>query len=275
MRVDMRRTGPAAGVALSGGATRSVRHRRRALVAMSALVALVGLVAATPALAQSGDGYLFGAPKGSVTLRGGFAQARASSDVFQEATQQLTLSKRDFAGFSGGLEAAARVGPNLDLSLDVDYMSTSAPSHYRGLVDLQNQEIEQTTSLRRVPMTINAKVYLAPPGRSVGRFAWIPSTLAPYVGVGGGVMAYRFAEEGDFVDLSTNAVRPDRFVSDGTTPMAQVMAGADYTLSPRLAITGDARYLLVKGATLGRDFSGYQPLDLSGVALSLGLTVRL
>jgi hypothetical protein len=237
--------------------------------------ALMGMAIATPALAQSGDGYLFGAPRGSVTLRGGFAQARAGSDVFQEATQQFTLSKSDFAGFSGGLEAAARVGTSLDLSLDVGYMRTSAPSHYRGLVDLQNQEIEQTTSLLRVPMTVNAKLFLTPPGRSVGRFAWIPSTLTPYVGVGAGLMSYRFSEEGDFVDLATNAVRPDAFVSSGTTPMAQVMAGADYTLSPRLALTGDARYLMVKGARLGSDFVGYQPLDLSGVALSLGLTVRL
>lgn len=254
---------------------RPARHRGRTLVAIAALVGLVGLAAATPALAQSGDGYLFGAPRGSVSLRGGFAQARAGSDVFQEATQQFTLSKRDFAGFSGGVEVAAHVTPTLDLSFDVGYMRTSAPSHYRGLVDLQNREIEQTTSLLRVPMAINAKLYLVPTGRSVGRFAWIPSTLAPYVGVGGGVMAYRFSEEGDFVDLATNAVRADAFIARGTTPMAQIMAGADYSLSPRLALTGDARYLLVKGAPLGRDFVGYQPLDLSGVALSLGLTVRL
>ena len=273
MRQQMRRFGVPSGAVPTGPRAGRPRHRRTARALAAAAIGVLAL--ASPAMAQSGDGYLFGAPQGSLTLRGGFSQASAKSDIFDETMQQLTLSRRDFGGFSGGIEGAVRVAPSVDLTLDVGYSHTSAPSHYRNFVDNNNAEIQQVTALRRVPYTLNARLWLTPPGRSIGRFAWIPSSFTPWVEAGAGFMSYRFSQEGDFVDLTTNAVFPDAFVSEGTTPMAQGVIGADYTLTPRLALTGDARYLWAKRPDLGSDFVGYSPLDLSGVALSLGLTVRL
>lgn len=269
-RRQMRRVGPALGATGQDSALR--RSCRRGSAA--GVIALLTLLAPA-ARAQSGDGFLFGQPHGSVTLRGGFSQASASSDLFDQSRETFTLGKGDFGGVSGGLEAAVRVAPNVDVSFDVGYARTSALSRYRNFVDNNNAEIQQTTSLLRVPMTVNARLYLAPPGRSVGHFAWIPSGVAPWIEGGAGIMSYRFSQEGDFVDTSTGVVYPDAFVSSGTTPMAQVVGGADMNISPRLALVGDARYLWAKRPSLGSDFQKFQPLDLSGVALSLGLTVRL
>jgi hypothetical protein len=261
-------------------ATSVARHRalspdRRLRHAVALGAALLTVVASASLGAQSGDGYLLGRPQGSITLRGGYAHANAGSDLFNQVTQDLTLNKSDFSGASFGAELAIPASSNIDVSLDFGYMRTNTPSHYRGFVDTQNQEIQQSTQLTRLPLALNARLYLAPRGRSIGKFAWIPSAVTPWVGGGAGFMWYRFRQDGDFFDTSSLAVFHDTYVSDGWTSMAQAMAGADFTITPRLAITGDARYLWTRRPALSSDFQGFQPLDLSGVALSLGLTVRL
>jgi hypothetical protein len=52
------------------------------------------------------------------------------------------------------------------------------------------------------------------------------------------------------------------------------MGGLDVSITPLLALRGEARYVWAK-APLGRDFSGFNRIDLSGVQGTLGLTFRL
>src|SRR3954468_3507599 len=67
------------------------------------LAAVVALAAAAPAHAQStGDGFLFHRPMARISVRGGYAVARAGSDLFDFTTENLTLQKRDFSGLSLG-----------------------------------------------------------------------------------------------------------------------------------------------------------------------------
>ena len=112
-----------------------------------------------------------------------------------------------------------------------------------------------------------------PLGRSVGKFAWIPSRVAPFVGAGAGVMHYRFHQTGDWIDFQTMDVFSSQFLSGGWARTAHVLAGLDYSLGARFALTGEARYLW-SSASLSSEFSGFQPLDLSGLAMNAGLTVR-
>lgn len=247
---------------------------RRRCVALAAAV-LLGTGAAPLQAQGAGDGFLFGRPSANLTLRGGFSRANANSDLFEDITRDLTLKRGDFSGVSYGGEIGYSIAPDLDLTLDAGVMRTSRPSSYRNLVDNANREIVQTTRLERVALTANAKLYLSPRGRTIGRFAWIPSRLAPWVSAGAGVMHHDFSQTGSFVDVETNVVFDDTFQSDGYTPMAQGRVGADLTLGTRLALTGEGRYLWAKRPELGRDFVGYAPLDLSGAMVSLGLTVRL
>ena len=125
----------------------------------------------------------------------------------------------------------------------------------------------------RVPLTASLKAYLVSPGRSVGHFAWIPSRYAPYVGAGGGAMWYRFQQEGDFIDFATTKVFPDTFVSDGWTPTLQAFAGTDVSLTPRFNVTVEGRYQWAR-TPLSTDFSQFQPIDLSGFALTAGFSIR-
>ena len=250
--------------------TRSRRFLARCLCA-AALTSAV----ATPLHAQMyGDGYLFHAPNARVSVRGGYSHANAGSELFDFATEQLTLSRRDFSGLNAAVEVAIPIGGLLDLTVDAGYSRASKRSDFRKFIDNNDQPIEQTTTFQRVPITANVRFNLVSPGRSVGHLAWIPTTIVPWVGAGAGSMWYRFEQVGDFVDYKTNAVFPDHFVSDGWTPALQAMAGVDYSISPLIAVTADARYLRAK-ANLGRDFGGFDKIDLSGLSATLGLTFRL
>jgi outer membrane protein W len=239
------------------------------------VAAAVALVAALPAHAQSGgDGFLFHRPAARISVRGGYAVASAGSDLFDFATENLTLNKSDFSGVALGAALDITASDRVNLTLDVGYSRSKKSSEFRKLIDNNNLPIEQTTTFERLPVTANLKLYLSPPGQSVGTAAWIPARIAPWIGVGGGVMRYRFLQDGDFVDFQTNNVFRSTFDSDGWGPVAQGMAGADFSITPSLALTGEARYLWANG-NLGKDFGGFNKIDLSGVSASIGLSLRL
>jgi opacity protein-like surface antigen len=240
-----------------------------------AVAALMAVGAAVPARAQSsGDGFLFHRPYAKIGVRGGYSVARAGSDLFEFTTENLTVNKRDFSGLSFGGAIGFTVTQRMDITLDAGYSRTKKESEFRNLIGSDSLPIQQSTAFERVPLTANLKYYLSSPGQSVGKAAWIPAKVTPWVGAGAGVMHYRFKQEGEFVDFKTNAVFPSTFDSKGWAPMLQGMAGADLTLTPLLALTGEARYLWARGE-LGRDFSGFNKIDLSGVSASVGLSIRL
>ena len=79
----------------------------------------------------------------------------------------------------------------------------------REFTDNNDLPIQQSTKYRRVPLTVGLKYYLADRGRSVGEFAYIPSKIAPYVGVGAGAMWYKFEQNGDFVDFAAGCAEKE------------------------------------------------------------------
>lgn len=257
-------------------AARVMRMRRIARYSAVATAALLAGVLARPATAQSGNGFLFQEPSGSLVLRGGFARATAGGDLFSFVRNQFTLNQGDFSGPTVGADLALRVAPRLDVVLGTSYSGVSRTSEYRNLVDNNNAPINQTSTFQRVPVTASLRAYLTPRGRSVGRFAWVPARVAPYVGAGGGAMWYRFLQRGDFVDYNNNnSVFSSEVVTSRWTPAAQVMAGVDFSLTPRVALTGEGKYLWARG-TPNQSFGGgsFRSIDLSGVAATVGLALR-
>jgi hypothetical protein len=240
-----------------------------------ALVASLAGGLAAPLHAQDGNGFLLQSPVGSFGLRVGYNRALASSDVFRQNFEDLTLSKGDFGGLNAGADLSFRMGQRFDLDFGVDYAGSSAKSRFRHYLDNNDAPIEQETKLRRAAMSASVKAFLAPRGRSVGQFAWIPNKVAPYVGVGGGTMWYGYRQAGDFVDFATNNLKvfSTTFRSSHWTPEAHAMGGTEYSLSPRVALTGEARYTWAR-APLGSDFQGFDRIDLSGVSATAGLSVR-
>ena len=249
------------------------------LASLASRIAVIGAVAlvtfARPAAAQtSGDGFLFRRPTGSFSIHGGYALANAGSDIFSEATTQLTLDKRDFSGFSLGGDISYSMSPRLDLVFGGDYTFSKKDSEFRDWEDNNGEPIEQSTDFKRVPLTLSLKYYVRERGREVSQFAWIPTRYSPYVGIGGGATWYRFRQQGDFVDFEDLDVFYAEVQSSGWAPMGQALAGLDYTIGPWFALTGEGRYTLAKARLNPDDFEGFEKIDLSGFAGTVGFKVR-
>lgn len=245
--------------------------KRCAAVAAAVVAALL---APSGARAQgSGEGFLFSAPGAALVLRGGLASATATGDLYSFLTDQFTLSKGDFRAPSFGADFLVKVAPRVDLDFGLGYAGTKKASEFRHFVGTDNLPIQQTTSLARMPINAGVRIYLTPRGREIGKYVWIPNKVVPYVGGGGGMMWYRLHQAGDFIDFNTSDVFPDAFQSSGWAPSAHALAGLDYTLTPRLALNGEARYTWAK-AQLGSDFTGFDGIDLSDFGITLGLNVR-
>jgi hypothetical protein len=244
------------------------------------LVACLALVLTpTVAVAQSQPqeprrtpDFLFGPPHGAIGVRGSWTFASAGSDLFDFVTRQLTIDKSDFNAPGWGADVAWFLGPRIDTQVGVFMARASQGSEYRDLVDNNFLPIEQNTSLKTIHVTGSVRFALAPRGRDVSRFAWVPSRFVPYVGAGGGAIKYEFMQRGDFVDFQDSRVFTDVFRSEGWAPSVHAFAGADLQLFRALYGTIEGRYTKASG-DLGAEFVNFDPIDLSGFRLSAGINV--
>jgi hypothetical protein len=157
-------------------------------IGWSCLLAALAVTAPVPVLAQGGPGFMFKEPTVTLKLETGYLARLANSDIFDFTRQELTVSRHDFYGPVIGGEIAVRVNQRVDIAVGVSHSQSAKDSHFRTLVDLDDNEIEQTTQLRTTPIVVTARYYTKDRGRSVGRFAWVPNRFAPYVGGGVGIL---------------------------------------------------------------------------------------
>lgn len=253
----------------------SIKHRLVPFVRLMRVCASLTLVAAGPLVGQvgDGDGFLIGTPRANLAIRGGWALAAAHSDLFSFTTNQLTLDRGDFSSPALDVDFGIRLAKRTDLLFSAGVAETRKKSEFRRFIDNNDRPIEQQTQYARVPLTLSVKQYLLDRGRSIGRLAWVPSRIAPYVGAGGGFMWYDFRQQGDFVDFQTLDVFPSTLESKGWTPMAHAFVGAEVSISPRLGIVTETRYVRAS-SNLSADFSNFSAIDLSGFSTTAGLTVR-
>ena len=251
----------------------------RRIVAMTAVPALV-LAGPISAGAQdygerpaSGDGFLFGRPTVTTTFFGGFARPSAGSDVFAFVSDNLTVNKGDFAGFSFGGNMGFRMASRVELQIGASVMLRTVGSESRDYIGTDDLPIEQTTIFRRMPVTAGLKYYVTPPGRQLGKLAWVPARFATYVAAGGGTMYYSFKQDGEFVDYQTLDIIPLSLQSKAWTPTGYGAVGMDYTISPRVGLVSEARYDFAR-AEMSSEFNGFDRIDLSGISLNVGLNFR-
>ncbi len=243
---------------------------RRLLPALAALV-----VAASAARGQvmSGQGYLLGRPGATLSIHTGLDMPAGGGDLLDFVTKQLTLDKGSFRAPSLRLDLGVELTPRTELTLGLLVAGTNTGSEYRNFVDNAGLPIEQRTRFTRTAVTASYKVYLAPRGRSIGQYVWIPARVTPYVGIGGGMVYHEFTQEGDFVDFQTNNVFTTQLESNGWSGTAHALAGADITLTPRYALLLEARYTRASSG-LGNGFATFNRLDLSGLTTTVGIGVR-
>ena len=231
--------------------------------------------AATTAHAQVSSSSDFSPRKPKVFVGGhiGFNVPKADSDIYDMVTSELTLEKSDFraAGFGGTF--GVPVSSHFAVVAGFEYSRSKTKSESRDYVENNGDPIEQTTQLSQFPFTATLRYYPGKTGEFVGSYAWIPTRLNPYIGAGGGVLGYSFSQSGRFVDKSTMNIFKDSFKSEGWTPTAHIAGGIDFNLTPRIFVNGEARYSWAR-ADLSNDFTGFDPIELSGVRILGGIYFR-
>ena len=233
---------------------------------------LVELALAGDAAAQGTD-FLFKRPTATLGVRLGYALPRAGSEIFDFTREELTVDKSDFNALSFGGELGIRAIERIDVALNLGYEKSDTRSEFRDFVDNDDLPIEQNTRFTRIPLTLGVKAYPWERGRRISRLAWIPKRWAPYVGAGAGVVWYRFEQIGDFVDFETLEVFNSELESQGSSPLAYLSTGVDVSLGPRWLVTGEARYVWAS-AQMDRDFVGFDNIDLAGLRMTAGFSVR-
>jgi hypothetical protein len=214
--------------------------------------------------------FLFGRPDGTIGIRGSWVAGRNGSDWYDFVSDQLTIEPKDFNAPGFGTDLGITLTDRIDLMIGFDYSQSTTNSEYRRYVDNNRLPIEQQTLLRGANIGGGLKFALTERGREVGRLAWVPRKVVPYVGAGGGMMWYQVRQSGDFVDYVDLSVFPDVFESEGWTPSVHILGGVDVRVLRRAYVSFDARYLWASG-DLGRDWIDFDPIDLSGFRLSAGI----
>jgi hypothetical protein len=241
---------------------------------VSAAIALALVLVSTipsPARAQPAPDFLFGSPKGMIGFRSGWVFASANSDLFDFVQRTLTVDRKDFNAPAIGVDVEIAMTPRTSIVTGFEFSQASKNSEYRDFVDNQRLPIQQTSRLRELNLSGSFKFALTPRGREISRRAWIPSTVTPYVGAGGGLLRYEFLQFGDFIDVNTVNLEifPDTLRSNGWTPSAHVFGGVDVRVWRRMYVSGEARYLW-SDATPDLDFN-FDSIDLAGLKTTVGI----
>ena len=235
------------------------------------LVFLAVAAVAPPANAQEEPDFLFGAPRGAVSIRGGYLIASANSDIYEFFSEDLTVESKDFNALVFGMDVALALHPRLDVLAGFEYSRAAVDSEFREFEEDNGAPITQTTELRTVPLTGSIKLYLTPRGRTISRFAFVPSKARPYVGAGGGLIWYRLEQIGDFVDFADLSIFPSEFRSSGWGTEAHVFGGLDLQLSPEWYLSLEGRHVWADADVSG-DFVGFDPIDLNGLRITVGFS---
>lgn len=246
------------------------RPLERSSLATAMFTLMFCLLLVPEALAQQDPDFLFDRPNGFIMLRGQQNLQRAQSDLYDFTTRELTLEKSDFNGAGLTLEFGKTLTSRIDLRTGVDFTSAFARSESRDFTDMDDLPIEQDTSLRQVDLFASLEFALTSRGRSIGQYSYVPSRFVPYVGAGGGFLWYQFQQSGDFVDFRDMAIFRANYKSDGWTPSGHVFGGVHVRITPNVSVTGEVRQIWAD-AELNRDFSKFNPIDLSGLRLGVGI----
>jgi hypothetical protein len=118
----------------------------------------------------------------------------------------------------------------------------------------------------------------------VGEYAWVRKPVVPYLGGGIGGTYYKLHQVGDFVECPTatppSCTGKDPFLfkgdfsSEGVAFAQHVFVGVDFKLTRSFGLILEGRYYWAS-ADLGGDYIGFDPIDLDGARLMIGINWKL
>jgi len=213
--------------------------------------------------------FLFSWPRTYVGVAGGWLATSQSGGIFDLTRELLTVEDGDFNSGVARFVVGRALNRRFDLAAEVGFSRATVPSEYREFLE-GDLPITQTTEFSQAPVSATLRMWLVPRGRTVGRFAWVPTAVAPYISGGVGAHWYRFTQFGDFVDVVDLSIFSDTFESSGWAAGAHVGGGISAHLVKQLFVTVEARYGWV-ATPLSNDFVGFEDIDLDGLQVTGGV----
>ena len=219
------------------------------MLTRSLTVLTLVLGAAQPALAQQTLNFTLG----YFSVRG--EDARVADDVITENRNLFAFEVEEFSGATAGVEWLVPLGEFFEGGAGFSFSRRTVPSVYADFVDRDGSEIEQDFRLRMVPVTFSVRVL--PLGQSNG--------VQPYFGAGLGLIAWRYSESGDFIDLRDRSVFREQYVASGSARGPVALGGIRFA-GDQLSGGFEVRYQSAD-ADLGTRFAAGTPdprIDLGG-----------
>ena len=271
---------PAAGPGIRGEATRSTESGEAP--AWQGATALPVATGATDRFAQASPDFRFGQPRFSVAFRGLQLRPRATGELHtllhenffvrtspEDDPLDPTAGRMNFAATGVGFDIGFGAGSRLETRVGVDYALVRALTEDRYNEDEFGLPIEQDTELAQWSVHGELALALAPRGRAIGQYVWIPSAVVPYVGAGAGFVRYSTVMDGRFVDVVDFTIFSERIQSQGWVPSAHAFGGVDFRLTRNVLLTTEARYTWAT-AELDGVLAGFEH-DLTGLRISAGV----
>jgi len=213
--------------------------------------------------------FLFRKPTGFAGFRLGRFYPRLDSDIFDFVTEELTLEKSDFRSWDLGFDGGFSLNEWFEIIFSLDTSAREKNSEFRYYIDEYGMPITQRTTFSQVPLTAGIRFLPMPRGREVGKYAYLPSPVVPFLNGGAGILWYRFNQHGYFVDSTTLEIFRADLESSGSTPVIYLGGGADIRIFRSVYMTLDLRYSWANDDLEGY-FVGFEPMDLSGLRLTAG-----
>ena len=174
----------------------------------------------------------------------------------------LAFEVRDFNGAAFGGEWLVGLGNNFEAGVGASFYQRSVPSVNLKSVNANGAEIEQTLKLRLVPFT--ATFRFLPLGRH--------NSIEPYIGGGVGVLSWRYAESGDWVDAS-KAIFQQTYTGSGSTTGPLFLGGIRVPIGS-LGVGGEIRYQAAEGTLPTDQFFSGPKIDLGGMTYLFTIQVK-
>jgi|tagenome__1003787_1003787.scaffolds.fasta_scaffold20287849_1 hypothetical protein len=214
-----------------------LRHGVRCALAAAALVVLLtpaSAFAQITRVSSSDHRNAVGFTLGGFFPRG--EDGRVDGDVIVRDLDDLVFEVNDFNGASFSGEWLFRLSNYLEGGVGVGYYKRSVPSVYRGFVNVNNTEIEQDLKFRISPVT--ASIRFLPVGHG---------SVEPYVGIGVGILNWRWSETGDFVDSSDNSIFHNTYSANGTSVGPVILAGIRAPIADAFDVGGEVQFQRATG----------------------------
>ena len=200
----------------------------------------------------------------SIYVLGSYLSPNGRSDIFEQNRTETTFDTDDLNDFGTTFGYDHFIGKYLNVGGSVTYYQEDAGGRDRAFARPGGGPAERNFRLKLIPLEFNARAL--PVGRDV--------PVIPYIGGGVGLYLWEYEEAGDFV-IDRNAgprIISDRASSDGRALGFNLHGGIQIPFSRSAALIVEVKHLYVNDDLDDDLFDRFEPIDLSSIIYSAGIS---